>query len=123
MAFTILVVDDESIVREVSSQVLRAAGYDVLTAADGAEALEAASSGRPIDLVILDMGLPGMSGQQLFEALREQSPEQKVLVNSGQDPSDLAPTMRDPNVRVLVKPYRPQVLLDMVEQWLGSEPV
>jgi CheY-like chemotaxis protein len=66
---TVLVVDDDAEVRGFVAMVLRAAGYQVLTAADGAEALECIARQRP-DLVLLDLAMPVMDGRQLLRTLR-----------------------------------------------------
>ena len=81
---TILVVDDEEIVRSTAAQIVEAAGFKVLTATDGAEALAEfdRTEGR-IDLTILDLNMPGMSGESVFERIRKQWPEARVVISSG----------------------------------------
>lgn len=80
----ILLVDDEEMIREVGGRILEALGYRVLVAASGAEALEIyrERSGE-IDLVILDMIMPGMLGGEAFDRLRRINPTVKVLLSSG----------------------------------------
>jgi CheY-like chemotaxis protein len=65
----VLVVDDMAIFREPLQLALRAAGYDVATAADGAQAIAAISNRRP-DVVVLDMNMPGMNGVSFLRRLR-----------------------------------------------------
>ena len=81
---TVLVVDDEEIVRSTAAQIIQAAGFKVLTASDGAEALAEfdRTQGR-IDLTILDLNMPGMSGESAFERIRKQWPEARVVISSG----------------------------------------
>ncbi|MBM9603789.1 GAF domain-containing hybrid sensor histidine kinase/response regulator [Desulfopila inferna] len=80
----ILLVDDESMIIEVAQEILAVLGYQVLTAASGREALEVyASNRKSIDLVIIDMIMPRMSGGELFDRLKEMDPEVKVLLASG----------------------------------------
>ena len=83
---TILFVDDEHIVTAVGEQMLKGLGYEVLLARSGKEALGMYKDNREkIDLVILDMILPGMSGGETCERLREINPRIKVLLSSGND--------------------------------------
>ena len=80
----ILLVDDEKGVIEVCSEMLESLGYDVKTAFSGTEALRIMhSDGKNIDLVILDMVMPEMSGKEAFENIRRIHPDVKVLVSSG----------------------------------------
>ena len=81
---TILVVDDEDIVRIMLREVLIELGYDVITAIDGQDGLQKYKDAtEPIDLVILDMIMPVMNGSDCFRAIREINPEAKVVVSSG----------------------------------------
>jgi two-component system response regulator MprA len=80
----ILVVDDEEVVRGLLKGVLAAEGFNVLQASDGAEALSVfASRSSSIDLVILDMIMPGMKGEEVLRRLREISHDVKVVISSG----------------------------------------
>ena len=81
---TILLVDDEAMLREMGRRTLSEAGYQVFTAGSGEAALEFfAEHAQSIDMVVLDLGMPGMGGQKCLSALRELSPELKVIVLSG----------------------------------------
>jgi len=81
---TILLVDDEPIVREVNRDMLTSLGYRVYTAAGGQEALAVfAENAKDIRLVILDMIMPGLNGGETFDQLREISSEVVVLLSSG----------------------------------------
>jgi len=81
---SILLVDDEKGVIEVCSEMLENLGYQVTAVSSGKEAIEAISSGKDrMDLVILDLVMPRMSGQQVFEKIRALDPDIKVLVSSG----------------------------------------
>jgi len=81
---TILIVDDEELILGVCSRFLRMAGYQVLTATRGKEAIAMVREhGDEISLVILDMIMPEMSGRQTFEELQRISPQIKVLLASG----------------------------------------
>jgi len=83
-AGTVLFIDDEDMILQVGSQMLNALGYTVLTSASGSEGIEILRKQKThVDLVILDMVMPDMSGMETFDALRKIDPEVKVLLSSG----------------------------------------
>ncbi|MFP4030448.1 MAG: PAS domain S-box protein [Desulfococcaceae bacterium] len=80
----VLLVDDEPMVRDVGAEMLATLGFDVVTAASGAEAIDRfRERGDTIRLVILDMIMPEMSGERVFEQLRSMDPSVRVLLSSG----------------------------------------
>ncbi|MBC8431196.1 MAG: PAS domain S-box protein [Desulfobacterales bacterium] len=81
---TVLIVDDEQMIIDVSKALLAKMGYNVLTAGGGKEALEIYKAYKlKIDLVILDMIMPNMGGSETFDQLKEINPDVKVLLSSG----------------------------------------
>ncbi len=81
---TILLVDDEKIVADVAEQMLKKLGFQVLTAKDGFSALQLYHDRKSeIDLVLLDMIMPGMGGRETFDGLKADNPEVRVLLASG----------------------------------------
>ncbi len=81
---TILVVDDQEMLLETSSAMLRMLGYNVLTADSGQKAIDLYEGrGKSIDLVILDMIMPGLSGASTYDRLKEIDPGVKVILSSG----------------------------------------
>jgi two-component system, cell cycle sensor histidine kinase and response regulator CckA len=82
-AGTVLVVEDEVTVRRLASRVLRARGYRVLEASDGGEALQLVRHSGPLDLVLTDIIMPGLSGPALVERLLPTTPDLKVLYITG----------------------------------------
>jgi CheY-like chemotaxis protein len=81
---TILLVDDEAVVVEVTREILETLGYRVFTAWTGTEAIAMYRSGEEkIDLVILDMILSGLSGAETFDRLRAMDPQIKVILSTG----------------------------------------
>lgn len=81
---TILLVDDEKMILDVTAPMLKGLGYNLLTAASGDEAVDIyKSSKNPVDLVILDIIMPGMSGTETYDKLEEINPQVKVLLSSG----------------------------------------
>jgi len=81
---TVLLVDDETMVLEVGEKYLRKLGYNVQAASSGSEAIKIYDKNKDgIDLVILDMVMPGMGGEETFDRLRQKNPDVKVLLSSG----------------------------------------
>jgi two-component system cell cycle sensor histidine kinase/response regulator CckA len=81
---TILLVDDESVVIDVAKEMLEKLGYDVLTAKSGKDAVETLSNYlNRVNLIILDMIMPGMDGSQTFDLIRDINPSIPVLLSSG----------------------------------------
>ncbi len=112
---TILVVEDEWAVRGLIHQILRPAGYAVLEAASGEDALEIAARYRDrIDLALLDVEMPGMGGRAAARRLRGGRPDLKVLLMSGYPwaPEDAEGDL--PDAALLPKPFAPELLLKSV---------
>ena len=81
---TILLIDDEEMIVKVGEELLQELGYEVLTACSGQEAIELyRNNADKIDLVIMDMIMPGMGGGETFDRLKEINPDIKVLLSSG----------------------------------------
>jgi len=88
---TVLLVDDEKSIVDIFTKMLTALGYEVLAAANGKEAIELYRTNRDhIDVVILDMIMPGMGGGEVFDKLKEANPGVKVLLSSGYSFDDRA---------------------------------
>jgi two-component system cell cycle sensor histidine kinase/response regulator CckA len=104
---TILVVEDEEALREVARRTLGAAGYEVLTAADGDGALEiSAKRGGDIQLLLTDVVMPGMNGMRLAQKLLETRPAVKVLYMSGYtDDAMVHHGVLDAGTNFLAKPF------------------
>jgi len=101
----ILVCDDDELVRETARRILEPAGYTVRTVGDGASALSAAEE-REYRLVVVDAVMPGTSGRQLYEALRNAHPEMRFLFSTGYDPGIFGQEFfDDPRHYLLAKPY------------------
>jgi two-component system, cell cycle sensor histidine kinase and response regulator CckA len=117
---TILLADDEPLVREVGRRILDSQGYRVLLAENGDQALAMfQQEGENIDLVILDLSMPGQFGFDVVEQLVEFDPDVRVLFSSGYFSEDL--TGGDGHTRgVINKPYRQDQLVNMVRRALGS---
>lgn len=118
LAGTILVVDDDDPVRVMLARLLRTQGYNVLQAAQAAEARNQLDSVRP-DLVISDIVMPGESGIELRRSILERWPELPVILISGysaEGPAEFA--ARTPNTTFVQKPFAADQFLALVEQTL-----
>ena len=121
---TILLAEDEQDVREVAREFLESAGYTVLLAANGAEALErAAGYAGPIELLVTDMVMPGITGHELVRRLRQQRPDFGVIYMSGYSEQAAAEaTKSDPTATVVTKPFSRAAILRTVREILQRMP-
>jgi PAS domain S-box-containing protein len=117
---TVLVVEDEDIVRNLCVRILEQLGYKVLHARDGKEAIAVAQgNGDPIDLLLTDVVMPGMNGSELATQLVLHHPEAKVLFTSGYtDDAITRHGILDEGVSFLGKPYTPSALARKVREVL-----
>jgi two-component system cell cycle sensor histidine kinase/response regulator CckA len=119
---TILLVEDMAVVRQLVARMLRAAGYDVIEAENGEDALDrAAARAAPIDLVLSDVNMPRMSGAELFDALRRWYPAIRVLLMSGYDADVVAERVAaSPRTAFIAKPFIREDLLEAVRELLDG---
>jgi CheY-like chemotaxis protein len=119
---TILLVDDEDSIRDFASQVLHRFGYTILTASSGEEALEIyLQKPRKIDLVIMDIGMPGMGGHQCLKEIIRYDPSARILVASGYSINDqVKKTLEAGAAGYVGKPYDVPVLLNKVRAVLDE---
>ena len=117
---TILLAEDEPLVREFTTAALRRGGFEVLAAPDGRTALTmAAQHAGGIDVLITDLIMPQMGGHELAEGIRRVRPGVQVLYSTGYDPEMAAGAgMPDAGSLVLVKPFTSSQLIDVVWQLL-----
>jgi signal transduction histidine kinase len=118
---SILVVEDDAIVRELVVQVLEDEGYTICQAENGQRALAIIESGAALDLLVTDVGLPGMNGRQLAEIARARRPGLKILFTTGYAHNaalDGVGAMAD--VAVLSKPFQLDQLAGKVAAMLGG---
>jgi DNA-binding NtrC family response regulator len=121
---TILLVEDEPFVREATCSILENAGFEVLPAEDAREAMKIYEEcTRRIDLVMTDMVLPGGTGQQLGQDLRQRSPEVVVLVTSGYGNPEYEAEAPESRTYFLAKPYSRRTLVEKIEKILGAVPL
>ncbi|WP_263141593.1 PAS domain S-box protein [Pseudomonas sp. RIT-PI-AD] len=114
---TVLVVDDESAVRMLITEVLEELGYAAIEAGDGAAGLQVLQSDVRIDLLITDVGLPGgMNGRQMADAARQARPGLKVLFITGYAESAVVGNGNlEPGMHVLTKPFALEMLATRIK--------
>ena len=106
---TVLLIDDEKLSVQVRAELLRTLGHDVLTAHTGKEGLEVVLR-QPVDVVVLDLGLPDMDGEDVLRGIRSMQDDARVVVLSGRlAVSDYVVSAAD---AVVVKGSGAQALLD-----------
>lgn len=116
-AQTILIVEDEFLIRFILADSLRDFGYQVLEAASGDEGYDILMSGQAIDLVITDVHMPGgLDGMELTRRSKRLAPDRPVIVCS----AHLAAFNADPADAFLAKPYMMAVLSDVIEKLIGD---
>jgi signal transduction histidine kinase len=124
----ILIADDEEIVRDAAARMLTGAGYTVFTASNGVEVLELLSQNTHIDMLVLDLTMPTLSGRETLLRVSDRYPNLPVLLCTGHlMDSDLSMLSTRSLVDVITKPFRARTLLKSVELGLreplgASEP-
>jgi CheY-like chemotaxis protein len=121
---TVLVVDDEPIVRDFARSALELAGFGVVTANDGAEALKALQAGPDISIVVLDLTMPVMSGEQALPLIRSARPEVPVILSSGFSEAEVSRRFSAAGIAgVLQKPYKVSAIVGLVTMALQAKPL
>ena len=117
---TILLVDDEPVIRETAKMLLNGMGYKVIEAENGREGVEIYQQNTDtIDLIILDMIMPEMSGRDAFDAIRILSPDVPIVLSSGFSITSDIEAMRSNNLQAIItKPYRRHELGKVVSDWI-----
>lgn len=116
---TILIVEDEEMLRGLICELLETKGYRVLAASNGEEAMQRISSdGESIALLLTDVMMPNMSGSELMEKARVKRPDLRILFMSGYTGNSgpgVNKSLEEPGVSFLQKPFRLNALLQKVE--------
>ena len=122
---TVLVVDDQDILRLLMCKTLESGGFRVLSASNGADALTHYRGAEPrVDLLVTDYRMPGMTGLELARECCALDSELSVLYISGSSPGDdLQADLADGNRAFLAKPFRQSDLLRNAKSLLAAEPV
>ncbi len=119
---TVLVIDDEALVRMLVVEVLEDLGYRTLEAGDGPDGLKVLRSEAKIDLLITDVGLPnGMNGRQVADAAREIRPDLKVMFVTGYaETAVLSNGHLDPGMQIVTKPFEMNAFAKRVQEFIKS---
>ena len=118
---TVLIVEDETMVRTVAERALVRHGYSVLVAENGEEALEILEREGKVDLMISDVVMPTMDGPTTVRAARKLHPELPILFISGYAEEQLRKSIDIPNVSFLAKPFSVQQLAETVREVLERD--
>jgi len=119
---TVLVVDDEETVRTVAKRMLQTAGFDVLTTTDGREAVEVfREHADEITLVLLDMTMPYMSGEETFREIRRIKSDAPVILSSGYKEQEVTNHFAGKGLAGFIqKPYQYKTLVEKIRSILGG---
>ncbi|MBN2575839.1 MAG: PAS domain S-box protein [Deltaproteobacteria bacterium] len=119
---TVLLADDEETIRSLGRRMLRAAGFQVIIAADGREAIEKfVANMKDIDVVVLDLTMPHSDGEACFRELRQLKPGVKVILSSGYNEQDIVNRFAGKGLAGFVqKPYTGSELLAKIHEVLGK---
>ncbi|MEO5586616.1 MAG: PAS domain-containing protein [Novosphingobium sp.] len=118
----VLVVEDEAVVRGLIVEVLGELGYQAIEAADGTKGLEILQSKRRIDLLVTDIGLPGLNGRQMTDAARVLRPDLKVLFMTGYaENAALASGFLEPGMAMVTKPFAMDVLARRIREIIEGD--
>jgi two-component system cell cycle sensor histidine kinase/response regulator CckA len=118
---TVLLVEDEPMVRSVAERALTRHGYKVVTADNGEDALEILATGDPIDLLISDVVMPGMDGPTMVREARKSRPDLKILFMSGYAEEQLRKSIDIENVNFLPKPFSVTELAEAARRTVGTK--
>jgi CheY-like chemotaxis protein len=116
----VLVIEDETTVRDLVVDVLSELGYRAVEAADGPSGLKLLQSGMHLDLLITDIGLPGLNGRQVVDAARPQRPDLKVLFMTGYaENATIANGFLGPGMEMITKPFAIEALATRIRDMIG----
>jgi two-component system, cell cycle sensor histidine kinase and response regulator CckA len=118
---TVLLVEDEPMVRNVAERALTRHGYQVITADNGEDALEILARGETVDLLISDVVMPGMDGPTMVREARKSRPDLKILFMSGYAEEQLRKSIDIENVNFLPKPFSVTELAEAARNAAGAK--
>jgi two-component system, cell cycle sensor histidine kinase and response regulator CckA len=120
---TVLVIEDERLMRRLLERILSSHDTSVLVAADGQEALDIYRDHKgEISVVLLDLGLPKISGWEVFNHLKQENPDVRVIVASGYMEPDVKSKMHDAGVEHFIdKPYRLDQLMETLHDVINTD--
>ena len=123
LVLKVLVVDDEEMILSIATKILERQSYEVITAWSGEEGIrQCFEQSDQIDLMLLDLTMPGLSGIETLRRVRQTCPDLPCIISSGHNADwDNIPEDLKANVRFLQKPYRADKLTELVNSILAKE--
>jgi PAS domain S-box-containing protein len=118
----VLVVEDQDVVRLLIVEVLNDLGYRALETSDSAAALRILQSSQRVDLLVSDIGLPGLNGRQLADAARIRRPALKVLFVTGYAENAAGGSFLEAGMEIIIKPFAIDVLADKIRAMIQTGP-
>ncbi|MEM7083328.1 MAG: response regulator [Pseudomonadota bacterium] len=119
----VLIVDDHALVRKMVASSLIREGFNIVAVSSGTEAIETLQQPHTIACVLLDLSMPGMSGEEVIMQLAEQWPTLPIIVYSAHDESTVSHKLDyDSIVGYLQKPFDPQVLKNTLNDAMARRP-
>ena len=117
---TILIAEDDEVVQKLAIRILENAGYTILTADNGKEAINRVqNSDRQIDMILLDLVMPELGGRAVYDTLQESHPQMGFLFTTGySENAVLSGSMLEKGMEMIQKPYAPELLLNKVRKVL-----
>jgi len=119
---TILIAEDEALLRLVAVEALRDAGYNVLEAGDGNEGLAVLGTKEQIDLLVTDIKMPGLNGYQLAEAGLQLRPDMKIVLMTGYSDERVPEAIAQATIKVFHKPFNFDDLLAFIGKIVAPRP-
>lgn len=118
----VIVIDDEMTILTVAERILSKRGHEVLIAPSGEAGIEILTElTDTIDLILLDWAMPGMSGLETFEKIRELAPEMPIVFSSGYEIDTSSEGLsKGPHIGFLEKPYRARTLLAKIQKMVPA---
>jgi signal transduction histidine kinase/ActR/RegA family two-component response regulator len=119
---TVLIVEDEALVRMVAAETIRDEGFNVIDVGHGSDALDILKAGTEIDLLITDIKLPGVNGYQLAEVGIVHRPRMKLILVTGFAQDPVPEKLADAGAKIFYKPYDLDALASCAKQMLNDRP-
>ncbi len=120
---TLLLIEDEHMLRGLIAQFLRKEGYATVEACDGQEAVERFEDSGPFDLALVDINLPVFNGVEVCRRLRRERPDQSIIICSAAIMPEHEVALKAMGIdHYLTKPYHPEALLSHIAEELQSAP-
>lgn len=118
----VLIIDDEESVREAITDILDLAGITAVSAQNGGEGLQILEQGKDqLRLIMLDLSMPGLSGEETFASIRLLNPQLPIIITSGKSASELPQQCHDdPHTEFIQKPFSLELLIERVEGHLEN---